>query len=200
MTQPGQRTGKPPMSPHSNLTATERTGTTKHGSAIWVLTCTCGRTVQSEAPRIKKGWARCPDCNPSYTDLEAERVLAVLPATANEIVERAGMTLEQVKYRLSVMRPGLCHIGKWRRSPGSGACQPVMFAGPGEDAPCDLKRRTVAENNRRYRKRVKKAIEKALAGGNASDRYVRHVARRQVDELVARTRAEPQNPFSALGL
>lgn len=165
MTTPGQRIAKPPASPHANLTAVERAGTTKHGSAIWRLVCVCGVTLQSEAPRIKRGWARRPDCNPSYGDVEAQRILAVLPATVDAIVRRTGMTLEAVRYRLSTMKPHLCHIGKWKRAPGSGAFQPIMVQGAGEDVPCTLKPRTVAQNNRSYRKRVKKVVERALATG-----------------------------------
>lgn len=201
MTSLGLHIAKPPVSPHANLTATERAGTTKGGSAMWRLACSCGKTLESDAWKIKQGWAHCPDCNPTYADQQAKKVLDVLPATIDEIAAKTGMTVNQVKFRLRQMKPALCHTGRWKRASGEGGShQPVIVAGPGEDAPCSFKTRTNAENSRRYRKRVKKAIEKALAGGKVSDRYTRHIARRQVDEVVARTRVAPQNPFSALGL
>lgn len=200
MTLPDQCMAKPPASPHTNLTAVERTGTTKHGSAVWRLACACGATLEADTPTIKKGWARCPECNPTYGELEAQRILAVLPATVDKIMARTSMTLQQVRYRLTVMKPDLCHIGKWRRPRGSGACQPVIVAGPGEDVPCYLKPRSNADAKRRYRKRIQKAIKKALVGGTEDVRYTRHIGRAKAGLTAARTRAAPQTWFSALGL
>ena len=198
MTLPGQRTAKPPVSPYANLSAVERAGVTKHGSAVWRLACTCGHMLQADAPTIKRGAARCPGCNPTYGDLEAQRILAVLPATIDQIVERSGMTLQQVRYRLDVMKPHLCHVGKWRHARGSGAHQPVIVAGHGEDAPCTLQRRTGAEGNRRYRHRVRKAVEKALAGGAEDVRYTRYIGLARAGLTAAQTRIAPQTWFSAL--
>lgn len=198
MTLPGQRIAKPPISPHQNLAAVERIGSTRHGSAIWRLDCACGYTLQADVPTIKRGAARCPDCNPNYGDLEAQRILAVLPATIDQIVERTSMTLQQVRYRLPLMKPHLCHVGKWRHSRGSGAYQPVIVAGHGEDAPCTLKRRSGAEGNKRYRDRVRKAVEKALAGGTEDVRYTRYIGVARAGITAAQTRIAPQTWFSAL--
>lgn len=201
MTTAGLRLAKPPASPHANLSAIERVGATKAGSAIWRLECTCGKTMKSDAYKIKHGAAHCPACNPRYADLQAKKVLGVLPGTIDEICAKTKMTLNQVKFRLRQMKPVLCHTGRWKRASGEGGShQPVICAGAGPDVPCPFKTRTNAENSRRYRKRVKKEIEKALATGCAPARYERLVARRQADEIVARARITPQNPFSALGL
>jgi len=198
MTMLGQRTANPPASPYANLAAVERAGTTKHGSAIWRLACTCGQSLEADVPAIKRGAARCPDCNPSYGDLEAQRILAVLPATMEKIVEDTGMTLQQVRYRLSVMKPHLCHVGKWRRSRGSGAYQPVIVSGHGKDVPCPLKPRTGAEANRRYRHRVSQAVQKALAGGAEDARYTRYIGLARAGLTAAHTRIVPQTWFSVL--
>ena len=198
MTSPGQRTAKVPTLPYANLAAIERIGVTRHGSAIWRLACVCGQTLDADAPTIKCGAARCKECNPTYGDLEAQRILAVLPATIDEIVVRAGMTLQQVRYRLTVMKPGLCHTGKWRRPNGSGACRPVIVAGPGEDVPCTLKPRDNAESKRRYRKRIQKAIKRAMEGGKEDVRYIRYIARHKARLTAKQTRAQPQTWLSAL--
>lgn len=197
MTTLGQRTAKPPRSPFGNLTAVVRIGATKCGSAIWRLACTCGKEVEADAPAVKRGAAHCSDCNPTFFDLEAKRILAVLPATIGQIIKRTGLTLQQVRYRLRKMKPTMCHTGKWRRSRAQGAYQPLIVAGPGEDAPCPLKPRTGAQTNRRYRHRVQMAIKKARLGGG-DDRYARHVSRKEADITVANTRTAPQTWLSAL--
>jgi hypothetical protein len=194
MTLPGQRTATRPISPHANLAAVERIGITRHGSAIWRLACTCGHMLEADAPTVRRGAARCPDCNPTYGDLEAERILAVLPATIEQIVTRSGMTLQQVRYRLTKMKSDLCHIGQWRRQRGSGRWRPVFVAGPGEDVECKLEPRTGAENNRRYRARIRKARDVDAAA--ARERH--EAATRQADEIVAKARAVPQTWLSAL--
>lgn len=194
MTAPGQRTAKPPRSPHANLSAVQRAGVTKHGSAIWRLACSCGESVEADAPAIKRGAARCPACNPSYGDLEAQRILAVLPATIAEIIRKSGMTLAQVRYRLDLIKPGLCHTGRWRRSRGSGPWLPVIVAGPGEDVPCPFEAVTNAVSKRRQRVKNKRAraIEAAAEEGR------RQAAVIEADGVAARTRAAPQTWFSAL--
>ncbi|MFK3741414.1 hypothetical protein [Massilia sp. TN1-12] len=194
MTSPGQRTAKPPCSPYANLAAVERAGVTKHGSAIWRLVCTCGESVEADAPAIKRGAARCPDCNPSYGDLEAQRILAVLPATIAETIRRSGMTLAQVRYRLELMKPDLCHTGKWRRSRGSGPWLPVIVAGPGEDVPCPFEAVTNAVSKRRQRVKIKRA--RAIEA--AAEQVRRQEAAVETDKVVARTRTVPQTWFSAL--
>jgi len=198
MTAPGQRIAKPPKSPHANLVAVERIGTTKHKSAIWRLSCTCGQSITADAPAVKRGAAHCPDCNPSYGTLEAQRILAVLPATIPEIEKLTGMTLQTVRYRISVMKPAQCHTGDWQRPRGSGACQPIIFAGPGEDVPCPLEPRSNADCKRRLRKRIQRAIKKALAGGKEDPRYVRYIKQHIARLTAKKTRKQPQTWLSAL--
>lgn len=199
MTTTGMRTAKPPRSSFGNLVAIERIGATKSGSAIWRLACACGHELQADAPAVKRGAAHCPECNPRYGGLEAQRILAVLPAIIGQIVTRTGMTLEAVKYRLRVMKPDLCHVGKWRRSRAQGAYQPLIVAGAGPDAPCPLKPRTGAQTNKRYRHRVRLAVKKAKAGGRPDDRYGRHLSLSEANITIANTRAVPQTWLSALG-
>lgn len=199
MTSLGQRMAKPPTSPYGNMAAHTRIGATKSGSAIWRLACTCGYECEADAPAVKRGAAHCPDCNPRYGGLEAQRILAVLPATISQIMKRAGMTLEQVRYRLRKMKPTLCHIGKWRRSRRQGAYQPMIVAGAGEDAPCPLKPRSSAEATRRYRRRVGLAVKKAKSGGMADDRYGRHISLSEAQTTIQNARTTPQTWFSALG-
>lgn len=199
MTTMGMRTARPPRSPFGNLAVVARVGTTKCGSAIWRLACACGHELQVDAPAVKRGTAHCPECNPRYCSLEAQRILAVLPATIGQIVKRTGMTLEAVKYRLRVMKPDLCHTGKWRRSRAQGAYQPLIVAGAGPDAPCPLKPRTGAQTNRRYRHRVRLAVKKAKAGGLPDDRYGRHISLNEANSTIANTRTAPQTWLSALG-
>ena len=198
MTSLGLKLAKPPVSPHENLVAVERLGANKQGSAIWRLACACGETLQANAFAIRRGAAHCRVCNPNYGDKLANAILAVLPATIPEIVDETGMTLNQVKFRLRQMKPALCHTGRWRRPRGPGALQPVIYVGPGEDEPCRLKPTTVAERNRAYRRRVKRAIERAAAGGKGDVRYTRHIGRAKADATAARTRIAPQTWFSVL--
>lgn len=196
MTTLGMHVAKPPKSPFANLAAVERTGSDKGGTAVWRMACTCGRTLTARAPVIKSGGAHCRDCNPTYGEQLENRILAVLPATIDEIIVKTGMTRQQVKFRLRQMKPALCHTGRWRRS--TGTFLPVIVAGPGEDVPCALERRTVADLNRRYRLRIKKAVARAMAGGKEDVRYVRHIGVAKVNETTERTRVAPQTWFSAL--
>lgn len=196
MTSLGLKLAKPPASPFANLTPSERLGSNKQGCAVWRLVCDCGLVFEANSQAIQRGGAHCRVCNPNYGDKLANKILAVLPATIPDIVKETGLTLEQVKFRLRHMKPALCHVGRWKR--GTGAWMPVICAGAGEDAPCEFKPRPRTEHGRRYRKRVKKAVEKALAGGKEDVRYTRHIGRARAGLTAAMTRIVPQTWFSAL--
>jgi hypothetical protein len=154
--------------------------------------------MEANAFAIRQGWTHCITCNPRYGEQIEQAILAVLPATIDEIAKKADLTIAQVKYRLRRMKPQQCHTGKWRRPRGPGAYQPIIYAGPGEDVPCPLKRTTVSQRNKSYRRRVKRAVEKALAGGKEDVRYIRHIALRKADRLAEKSRVTPQTWLSAL--
>lgn len=199
MSTVGLRTAKPPLSPYTNLTATARTGTTKCGSAIWQVECTCGASWCIETRFIKKGTARCDTCNPSTGAGMANAILAALPAAYEKIERKTKLTAGQVRYRIDWMRArDMCHIGDWDRADQQGSFGPIFHAGKGDDVPCSLKPRTRLDNERRYRRRVKNAIQKAEAGGKEDGRYMRQIALRKASETARRTRNTPQTWLSAL--
>lgn len=202
MTITGQLIAKPPVSPHANLTATTRIGTTKSYNAIWQVVCTCGETLVASAPAIKRGGsrgARCKACNLSPGEEQAKAILNALPGTYSKIAYRTKLTDPQVRHRIDWMRErDMCHIGGWDRAEYQGSFSPIFHAGPGEDVPCKLVRRTDSEVERRYWKRVKKAIKKAEAGGKVDDRYARHIALHKASKTIKQARKKPHNPFSAL--
>ena len=199
MTSPGQLLARAPASPHANMRVTARAGANKSGSAIWQLTCACGITITANAPAIKRGSAICPECNPTYATIQARLVLPLLPCGYATIESKLGWDDSKSGYRITCMREaGQLHIGGWKRPKAQGPLQPIFHAGPGEDAPCKLTRRSGSDYKRKYFKRLRKAIEKAEAGAMGDGRYSRQIARHMAKQVVAATRAAPQHPFSAL--
>lgn len=197
MTLPGAKLAKPPVPANPNFTIVERAGTNKEGSAVWKVACTCGATFTAAAPYIKNGKAACKNCSPGMQ--QARAILAVLPATYALIEKKTGLSYPTITSRLDWMKArGMCHIGAWRRPPRNGAFQPVFHAGADEDVPCTLKRLGEAQYEAKYRRRVKRAVQKARAGGKEDPRYRLHIARLRADELAERTRINPQHWFSAL--
>lgn len=198
MTTLGLKIAEAPASPFDNLTATKRAGSNGQGSAVWQVECTCGAVLEANAFAIRQGWTHCVKCNPRYGEQIEQAILAVLPGTIEEIAKKARLTIQQVKYRLRTMKPMLCHTGRWRRPNGPGAFHPIIYAGAGEDVPCPLKRKEGKETSKSYRRRVKRAVEKAVAGGKEDVRYMRHIALRKADLLAEKSRAAPQTWLSAL--
>lgn len=198
MTTLGLKMAEAPISPFENLTAMERTGSNGQGSAVWRVECKCGTVLEANAFAIRQGWTHCAKCNPRYAEQIEQAILAVLPGTIEEISKNARLSIPQVKYRLRRMKPLLCHTGRWRRPSGPGAYHPIIYAGAGEDVPCPLKRKTVSQTNKSYRRRVKRAVEKAVAGGKEDVRYMRHIALRKAELLAEKSRATPQTWLSAL--
>lgn len=194
----GQEVAKVPASPHANIRATERAGVKSHGAATWQVVCTCGFTVIAEARTIKRGSTFCPTCNMPGADARAA-VLATMPASYAQMMSRTKMTRPQVEYRIRQLRKlDQCHVGKWRRAKGRGLFAPIYYAGPGEDAPCELVPLDRKTTGREYRRRVKKAVEVAMAGGVKDQRYIRHIISKEVTVSVRALRAAPQTWFSAL--
>jgi hypothetical protein len=201
MIRPGQQTAKLPVSPHPNLRAIERVGTNNSNSAVWRLACNCGRAFDAAAPGIRSGSTKCMRCQPSASDAQAMEILMLLPADHDVLAHKLGVGLSTLKSRIRAMKNnGLCHTAGWRRACGAGPYQPVIVAGPGEDAPCTLVARTNAAAKRKYRKRIKRAVSKAAAGGKEDPRYVRHIALHKANQTAALARRQPQTWYSALQL
>lgn len=199
MTTTGQLTAKPPVSPHANLTAVERVGTNKAQGAVWRVACTCGLTFTAAAYAFRIGETKCPRCQPSPSDVHAMEILMLLPTTLDVLTKKLATPVETVKSRVRAMKKnGLCHTGRWKRPDGAGSFQPVLVAGPGDDAPCTLTARTGADYSRKCRKRVSRAIAKAEAGGKEDPRYIRHIALHKAKQTAKRARKEPQTWASAL--
>jgi hypothetical protein len=199
MTVPGQLTAKLPSSPHANISVTHRIGATKSGSAVWQVDCSCGVVLTGPAERIRSGAIRCATCNPSRTVTQASRVLSAMPAGYAKIEGKTKLRRPQVEYSLEWLRArGMCFVGGWAHAEMQGSFSPIFHAGKGADVPCTLKHRTRQASERRYRKRIKRAIEMAESGGKENPRYLRRIALHKAEQTARRTRTEPQNPFSAL--
>jgi hypothetical protein len=95
-------------------------------------------------------------------------------------------------------REELCHVGGWERPDAQGSFCPIFHAGPGLDVPCEIKPWTTRQIEKRYQRRVRRAVNKALAGGPEDPRYTLHIARRKADQLVRNARKQPQTWLSAL--
>ncbi len=133
----------------------ERVGSSKHGSAVWRLHCQCGKHFDVATPLIKKGWYRCPVCQPKPRDHQTAAILAALPGTIPEIMAKTNMTRWMARNRLREMhKDGKIKVGAWRRASTNGNPMPVFHKGPGKDKPCTLPRMTVAEMSRRYRESI----------------------------------------------
>lgn len=123
-------------------------------------------------------------------------VAAALPGTVVDIIAKSGLVESTVRRHLCTLRDeGKAHIKKRRRA--GGRSSPVWVEGPGKDAPIPAPLGN-AGWCRRHRKRVRKAIAKAQAGGKEDPRYIRHIRLKQVDAKVKQAKAEPQTWISAL--
>lgn len=108
-------------------------------------------------------------------------VAAALPGTVLQIVAKTGLAESTVRRMLRRLRDeDAAHISKRLRNVGGST--PRWVAGPGVDAP-PLVPYTGAQYCRHFRKRVRKAIATAEAGGLPDERYARHVARKQADKV-----------------
>lgn len=200
MTTVGQLLAKAPASPHANLSARTRIGTTRSGSVIWELVCTCGAVVTANAPAIKRGRARCPACNPSIGLRQAQQILAALPGTYARIERLTLLTRAQIEHRIAWMRArDMCFVGGWRRPEFQGLFCPIFHAGKGEDVPCTLKPFSPLHYKRLYARRIKRAVTRAAAGGQENPRYLRHIARAKALRTARQTRIQPQTWWSPLG-
>lgn len=193
----GQIYAQAPASPCPTITVCERVGTDSGGRATWRVVCTCGATFTAHS-RLISGGIRCPQCNPRGIE-QAREFLALLPATYAKLQRKLKLKAYQVDYRIRWMREReMCFVGDWERAERQGAYAPVVYAGKGEDVPCNLKPIPKEKVRRNHEKRVKRAVKAALAGGKEDPRYMRHIALHKATQTVKRARIEPQNPFSAL--
>ncbi len=200
MTTTGQKTAKPPVSPHASLTALERVGTASWGSAVWSLACTCGARFEASTPRIKSGMAKCMSCSPKQTARHIAAILAVLPGTFLHIERKTKLTFNQIQYAVDLMRAKrLCFVGEYMRPIGQGSYRLVFHAGDSDDVPCDLKPIPKGASERKYRRRVKAAIAKASQGGKEDPRYMRAISLHFARQTAAQTRVKPATWLSALG-
>lgn len=82
------------------------------------------------------------------------QILATLPATQLMIRQKTKIGQATIsRWCNDLVASGDAHIGAWVRSPTGGPFAAVYHAGPGQEAPCDLKPLTHAQLSRRYRAR-----------------------------------------------
>lgn len=126
------------------------------------------------------------------------KIVAALPGCSEVISRKTGVAESSVRKHLRQLQAeGNANIARFVRTSGHPAA--YWVAGPGENAEPPAPQ-TTAEYSRAFRKRVEKAIERAEQGKPFSDRYRKHVALHQADQLAKRLRGKPANPFAALGL
>lgn len=144
-------------------------------------------------------------------DSRTKDVLAALPmpsianstrrgsaGTVGGVAKELGLGLTTARRHLRLLKAeGLAYIACWNRI--SGPMVPVWVQGNGEDAP-KPRPLTSAEYNRRYRARIKKAVERGSKGFEYDERYKGKVALAKAAEVAQRTRIAPQHWLSALGL
>ena len=199
MTTTGLKTAKAPVSPHANLVALERVGTKKWGSAIWSVACRCGAQFSADTTTIKNGITKCETCNPSEKAVHLKAILAAMPGTYDQLERRTKLTYGQVQYSLLLLRADKkCFIGGHARAAEQGSFNPIFHAGMGEDVPCKLQPVPRIKSERKHRRRVKAAVEKALAGGKEDPRYLKHISLRVAKKTAEQTRAKPSTWFSIL--
>lgn len=116
-----------------------------------------------------------------------QAVLAALPGTPAQIVDRSGVSRATVYHWIAILRAeSKCFIKSWRRT--SGCAAPYFVAGQGVDA-VKPRARTSAEYSHRHYIRHRAALEAEL-----------RAARKQARESAARAADRPNTWFSALGV
>ena len=109
-------------------------------------------------------------------------ILAVLPATATEVKQRAGLHHATVSKVMPILRKaGEVYVGAWRPHPLRGPSMAVFHAGPGEDVADTLPRLTRKQIIERYEKRLK-GTEKA------DKRKAKHRSRHWIKKAAAAPR------------
>jgi predicted ArsR family transcriptional regulator len=125
-----------------------------------------------------------------------QEVLDAMPGTVEQIMAATGMAARTVRRHVAALHAdGRAHVKRRLRTHGPRT--PVWEKGEGPDAPLP-KRRTHADHCKEFRRRVKRAIERAQVGGREDSRYIRHIALHIAKKTAEKTREEPQTPFSAL--
>lgn len=114
-----------------------------------------------------------------------QQVADALPGTLAEITAKSGVKRMTVVRWLRIMRDsGECHVGKWKRSAGSGPLMRVYVAGKGVDAKRP-ERLSMAVYKQRYRQRHPLEVD------------IYNARRRAISEANRAART-PQNWASAL--
>jgi hypothetical protein len=116
--------------------------------------------------------------------------------TVEHLMDKMDVTSDTTigRYLHMLHEEGRAYIGRWVTPNGWPAA--VWVQGNGEHAPVPVQDDTTRKN--RYRKNVKRAVKRALAGRNFDERYTRHVRRAQADETIERLRVAPNHWFSAI--
>lgn len=119
----------------------------------------------------------------------SKQIAEHLPGTYRELAGKIGCSVQAVEYHSARMRKdGLCHVGSYRRCRGTGGgYQPVLVAGPGQDAQCKLKALDEKTYQRRFRAKEK---------GSGSEREISNLNRLKAMNLMKR---KPQ-PDPLVGL
>lgn len=191
-----------PVVNSETITLGERVGNDKHRSVVWRLHCKCGASFDVPAPRIKRGYFHCSACSPSADEYKAAAVLEAMPGSHTDIMKKTGFTRDSVKHHIASLRGDFnrrCYVGNWEPCKESSVPVPIFYKGDFPDVPQPPKQST-AKISRKYRRNIRRAIEKAREGKPYKLQYSRHVARALASDLAARTSVNPQHWFSALGL
>ncbi len=85
-----------------------------------------------------------------------DAVLAALPATPSEIVNKACLSNSCVLKWLRILHKcKWIYIARWKKHPRAGPAMPVYAVGCKSDAPCEFERMTKRETRLRYEAKAK---------------------------------------------
>lgn len=122
--------------------------------------------------------------------ISVDDLLAMLPATRQELAVRTGLTMDTTtKLVRELHLVGWIHIARWRRSPNKGRHHPVFVAGLGRDAVCTIPHKTPAEMYATWK-------AKAIKTGTYDVRLAKWRTRHYLEKATK----TPQHWASALGL
>lgn len=114
-------------------------------------------------------------------------VLAALPGTRGQIIERTELHKDTVRKILRKLHGKELRVGRWKRHPVHGPSIAVFVRGGGADAPDNLPRMTSAQRSARYEAKIK-----------GTWRHDRRKAKQLSYYFAKRAAAAPKNWASAL--